>query len=152
ELRATVDAPSGVERFSVVREETDLVVPQRTLFALWARQEDFEESLRLDLEAPWWMTGPNATSRWDNGSVPPSRLWAGLGTAEGKASLPGVTDPSEFKDRSSPPTAEHVFASREEAGWIHLWPSRVGWSKRNDGRVMHFDHETRDPEGRYLPD
>jgi type II secretory pathway pseudopilin PulG len=152
ELRATVDAPSGVERCSIVREETDVVVPQRQLVALWARQEDFDEALRLDLEAPWWMTGPHATSRWDNGSVPPSRLWAELGTAEGKVFLPGVTDMSSFKDRSSPPTVEHVFPSREDTAWIHLWPSRVGGKPNQQGRVIHFDHETRDPEGRFLPD
>ncbi len=152
ELRATVDAPSGVERFSAVRLETDVVVPQKQLFALWARQEDFDEALRLDLEAPWWMTGPHATSRWDNGSVPPSRLWAELGTAEGKVFLPGVTDMSSFKDRSSPPTVEHVFPSRDDAAWIHLWPSRVGGKPNQQGRVIHFDHETRDPEGRFLPD
>jgi hypothetical protein len=152
ELRATVDAPSGVERCSIVREETDVVVPQRQLLALWARQEDFDESLRLDLEAPWWMTGPHATSRWDNGSVPPSRLWAELGTAEGKVFLPGVTDMSSFKDRSSPPTVEHVFPSRDDTAWIHLWPSRVGGKPNQQGRVIHFDHETRDPEGRFLPD
>ncbi len=153
ELRATVDAPSGAERFSLVREEADLVVPQREVLELWARQEDFEEALRLDLEAPWWMTAPSATSRWDNGSAPPSRLWAHMGTAEGQAYLPGVTDTSAFKDRESPPTAEHVFASREEAGWIQLWPSRVSEaSQRLKDRVLHFDHETRNPEGRYLPD
>ena len=152
ELRATVDAPSGVERCSLVRDETDIVVPQRQLLALWARQEDFDESLRLDLEAPWWMTGPRATSRWDNGSVPPSRLWAELGTAEGKVFLPGVTDMSSFKDRSSPPTVEHVFPSRDDTAWIHLWPSRVAGKPNQQGRVIHFDHETRDPEGRFLPD
>lgn len=153
ELRATVGAPSGVERFSLVREETDLVVPQRELMILWARQEDFDEACRLDLEAPWWMTGPSATSRWDSGAVPPSRLWAHLGTAEGQVYLPGVTDPTAFQSRESAPVAEHVFASRDEAGWIHLWPSRVAEaSQRLKGRVMHFDHETRDPEGRYLPD
>jgi len=152
ELRATVGAPSGVERVAMVREETDLVVPQRQLLALWARQEDFEAELRLDREAPWWMTGPNATSRHDSGSVPPSRLWAELGTAQGQPFLPGVTDMSAFADGESPPTAEHVFPSREETGWIRLWPSRVGWSRPTDGRVIHFDHETRDPEGRFLPD
>ena len=152
ELRASVAAPSGVERFALVREETGVVVPQRQLLALWTRQEDFDESLRLDLEAPWWMTGPNATSRFDSGSVPPSRLWAHLGTAEGRVFLPGVTDMSAFKDRSSLPTAEHVFPSREDSAWIQLWPSRVDGEPNQQGRVMHFDHETRDPEGRYLPD
>jgi len=84
--------------------------------------------------------------------VPPSRLWAELGTAEGKVFLPGVTDMSSFKDRSSPPTVEHVFPSRDDTAWIHLWPSRVAGKPNQQGRVIHFDHETRDPEGRFLPD
>ena len=153
ELRATAGAPSGVERFSLVREQTDLVVPQRELLALWARQEDFDEAVRLDLEAPWFATGPSATSRYDAGAVPPSRLWAHLGTAEGQVYLPGVTDPSAFQNSATPPVPEHVFASREDTGWVSLWPSRVAEaSQRLQGRVLHFDHETRDPEGRYLPD
>lgn len=152
ELRATVGAPSGVERFSLVREQTDLVVPQRELMTLWARQEDFDEACRLDLEAPWWMTGPSSTSRYDSGAVPPSRLWAHLGTANGQVYLPGVTN-TTAQSSASPPAVEHVFASREETGWVQLWPSRVAESsQRTQGRVMHFDHETRDPEGRYLPD
>jgi hypothetical protein len=65
--------------------------------------------------------------------VPPSRLWAELGTAEGKVYLPGVTDMSSFKDRSSPPNVEHVFPSRQDTAFIHLWPSRVGASRTNSG-------------------
>ncbi|MFN0007718.1 MAG: hypothetical protein ACKVXR_07405 [Planctomycetota bacterium] len=152
ELRATVGAPSGVERFSLVREQTDLVVPQRELMTLWARQEDFDEACRLDLEAPWFMTGPSSTSRYDSGAVPPSRLWAHMGTANGQIYLPGVTN-TGASSSGPPPVAEHVFASREETGWVQLWPARVAEaSQRTQGRVMHFDHETRDPEGRYLPD
>jgi hypothetical protein len=152
ELRASVNAPSGVERFSLVRDEVDMVTPQTLLFALWSRQEDFDDALRLDCEAPWWSTGPSATSRWDHGSVPPSRLWSHMGTYAGKTFLPGVSDPADMESQESKPTAEHVFASREKDGWIQMWPSRVDELGQRKGRVMHFDHETRDPEGRYLPD
>src|SRR5262249_7118889 len=146
-------AQSGVERFALVRDQTELVVPQKELMALWARQEDFDEALRLDCEAPWWSTGPKATSRWDDGATPPSRVWAEMGTYEGQTYLPGVTDMSGYKDMESPPKPEHVFASRDEAGWIQLWPSRIEESSdRLKGRILHFDQETRDPEGRYLPD
>jgi hypothetical protein len=63
ELRATVNAPSGVQRLSGVRERTELVAPQRELFHLWSRQADFDEDLRLSREAPWWTTGPLSTTR-----------------------------------------------------------------------------------------
>jgi hypothetical protein len=152
ELRASVNAPSGVERFSLVRDEVDVVTPQSQLFALWARQEDFDEQMRLDCEAPWWATGPSATSRWDHGAVPPSRLWSHMGTYAGRTYLPGVSDMSGMQDKESQPTAEHVFASREKDGYIQLWPSRVDELGQRTNRVLHFDQETRDLEGRYLPD
>jgi hypothetical protein len=152
ELRSTVNAPSGVERFTLIRDEVALITPQRELMQLWARQEDFDEQLRLTNDAPWWMTGPNSTSRWDSGSVPPSRLWAHLGTFEGQVYVPGVTDETAFKDRESPPIPEHVFASREDTSWIQLMPSREDEdSALRKGRILHFDHETKDLEGRYLP-
>src|SRR5204862_5668938 len=37
ELRATVNAKSGAERFTIVRDEVEVVVPQRRLMQLWAR-------------------------------------------------------------------------------------------------------------------
>ncbi len=152
ELRASVNAPSGVQRFAAVREDVSSMVPQRELIRLWARQEDFDEELRLSGDAPWWQTGPESTSRWDGGTVPPSRLWAQMGTAEGHVWIPGVSDPSTFADRDSQPTPEHVFPSRENQAWAQLMPTRLEETQRLNGRVAHFDHETRDPEGRYLPD
>ncbi len=155
-LRATVNAPSGIERYSTVRERTELIVPQEELFYAWARQEDFDSLLRLSREAPYWATGPNATTRFDPaGSTPPTRMWAHMGTYEGQLYLPGVVGPT-FNDTENTPTPEHVFANRDpdERGFAQLQPIRV--DDRADpelsGRVLHFDHETRDPEGRYLPD
>jgi hypothetical protein len=152
ELRSSVNAPSGVERFAIVRDEVDVITPQSQLLAVWARQDDFDEAMRLDCEAPWWSTGPKATSRWDHGAAPPSRLWAHMGTHADKAYLPGITDTSGMQDKESQPTAEHVFASREKDGWIQMWPARSDEEGQRKDRVLHFDHETRDPEGRYLPD
>ena len=152
ELRASVNALSGVERARAVRDEVAIVVPQRELLRVWGRQEDFDEELRLSADAPWWMTGPNATTRWEGGAPTPSRLWAHAGTAEGQPYFPGVTDTSGFQDRESPPTPEHVFASRETTAWAQLWPSRKDEMGQRQNRVLHFDHETRDLEGRHLPD
>ncbi|MBL8861301.1 MAG: hypothetical protein JNK02_04735 [Planctomycetes bacterium] len=152
ELRAAHNAPSGVLRYARVREEVVAVAPQRELVHLWARQEDFEEELRLSREAAWWLTGPEATTQWDAGAVPPSRLWPQLGTFQGRTFLPGVSDASEFQNLESPPTPERTFPSRAEQAWAALMPTRLAETQRLRGRVDHFDHETRDPEGRYLPD
>ncbi|HIG11140.1 MAG TPA: hypothetical protein EYG30_06770 [Planctomycetes bacterium] len=155
-LRTTINAPSGIERFANERERTEVVVPQEELFHAWVRQEDFDTALRLEREAPYWLTGPNATSRHDPAkSTPPTRIWAHLGTYEGQVYLPGVVD-IKLADGSDAPSPEHVFADREPdtKGWVQLMPMRIDDSADPNlaGRVLHFDHETRDAEGRYLPD
>jgi len=152
DLRATINGQNGVQRATAVRQTVELIVPQEELLQVWARQEDFDEVFRLDREAPGWMTGPNATSRHDPGTSPPRRVWAHMGTFEGEAFLPGYTPEPESADGSAPARAEHVFASMEEDGYTQLWPSRLPEIGLLSGRVVHFDHETRDPEGRYLPD
>lgn len=153
ELRASVNAPSGVERASGVREEVSIVAPQKELLKLWARQEDFDDTLRLSTDAPGWTTGPNATSRYDGGASPPSRVWAHIGTFNGMKFLPGVTDAGQLAEVQGAPTAERIFASREETAWIMPWAHRIDETTGLvAGRALHFDHETRDPEGRYLPD
>jgi len=170
--RAVVNAPSGVERVTALRDQVELVAPQRDLMQLWARQEDFDDAARLDLEAPWWTTGPSATARRDGyfprinlppgpqgTATPPSRLLSLLGVhsqilfggAGGTGST--ITGATATVDPTTLPTGAVVAPSREEDGYAALWPSRapdsIGTALRN---VMHFDHETRDPEGRYLPD
>ncbi|MCH2102966.1 MAG: hypothetical protein MK297_03015 [Planctomycetes bacterium] len=152
ELRAAVNARSGVERFSAVRETVELVVPQRELMSLWARQADFEDALRLTRAAPYWMTGPAATTRFDPaGSIPPSRLWSQLGTYQGQLYLPGVTGNSaQLGDEA--PTPERVFPSTEQDDWAQLAPARSDEEGQRQGRVLHFDHETRSTEGRFLYD
>ncbi len=152
ELRAAINAESGVMRYAVVRDEVSVIAPQRELIKLWARQEDFDDELRLGLEAPWWLTGPEATSQWDDGAVPPSRLWPMLGTFEGRTYLPGVSDDSPYASRETPPSPERTFPSRDQTAWAALMPMRLAETDRLKGRVEHFDHETRDLEGRYLPD
>ncbi|MBI5433454.1 MAG: hypothetical protein HZA52_11550 [Planctomycetes bacterium] len=152
EVRASINAESGLERVAMVRDEVDVVAPQRELMQLWTRQEDFDTALRLDREAPFWMTGPRATSHYDAGTEPPSRFVAHIGTSRGRVYVPGVTTLPPGTDPSSMPTPEHIFASREDDGWAQLWPSRLAETQANNGHILHFDHETRDPEGRYLPD
>jgi hypothetical protein len=152
EVRASVNAESGVERVAMVRDEVDVVAPQRELLQLWTRQEDFDSALRLDREAPWWMSGPRATSQFDGPTSPPSRFLAHIGTSNGQVYVPGVTALPQGVDPSAVPTPEHVFASRDDDGFAQLWPSRVLETQRTNGHIVHFDHETHDPEGRYLPD
>lgn len=153
ELRSTVNAESGVQRFEVVREEVEVIAPQRRLMQLWATQEDYDEELRLAGQSPWWMTAPSATSMFDVlGSNPPTRLAANWGTYKGRLYLPGTISAQGGSTEDLPKSAMHVFASRENTAWIQLWPARLEESGRRQGRVIHFDHETRDPEGRYLPD
>ena len=152
ELRAAVNAKSGVERYSAVRESVELITPQRELMALWARQSDFDEALRLTRGAPYWMSGPAATTRFDPaGSNPPTRLWAQLGTYQGQLYLPGVTGNSAQMGDDAP-TPERIFPSMEPDDYVQLAPARVDEEGQRQGRVLHFDHETRSTEGRYLPD
>ncbi len=153
ELRSTVNAESGAERFNVVREQVEVIVPQRRLMQLWTTQEDYDDELRLTGNAPWWMSAPSATSMFDVlGSNPPSRLAANWGTYKGRLFLPGSISAQGAAPEDLPKNALHVFASRDNTAWIQLWPARLEESGRRQGRVIHFDHETRDPEGRYLPD
>ena len=151
-LRSSVNAKSGVERATSRREEVMHVVPQRELISIWTLQEQFDESLRLDREAPYWLTGPQATSRYDSDNIPPSRLWPHMGSANGQRFLPGVIATPNQQNSAEPPTPEHVFADREEQGYVQLAPHRLEDTDRIQGRALHFDQESRNPEGRYLPD
>lgn len=151
DLRSAVNAKSGAERASARREQLELIVPQQDpLLAVWARQEDLDEALRLSREAPLWATGPSATSPGDDGTSPPSRARAHFG-----ARADAVFDPARKLPQSTtegPGTDEHVFASREDTAWAQLEPARVDETGRRAGRALHFDHESRDLEGRFLPD
>jgi len=145
-LRAAANAPSGAQRSSRARVQTEVIAPQTPLLAVWTRQEDFDEAFRLDGGSPWWMSGPRATTRPDPLflSVPPSLAAAHLGL-HAMAAAPGA-QPEDMPD--VPPT----FAQRAESSWLQLWPSRESELGQRQGKVIHFDWETRDAEGRYLPD
>ena len=146
DLRSAVNAPSGVERARLSREQDELVVPQRDLLSVWTRQEDFDEEPRTSLHAPGWLSGPEATGRVDPvlTSAWPSRARAHLGRHDAR----------EMQDPPPPEEADgaFTFASREEDGWVQLAPARADEEGRRRGRVVHFDDETRGLEGRYLPD
>lgn len=134
-LRSSINAKSGVERASLDRSQTEVVVPQKELLKLWARQEDFDEELRLTREASHWATGPNATSRSDQSSSPPSRFAAHVGTLE--------PDQLEGELQSS-------FASRDDEGWAQLWSMRSDdepTTNYHDRNVEHLDDESSDLEG-----
>ncbi len=146
ELRTAVNATSGVERTKRVRELVELVVPQRDLLRLWARQEDFDEELRLGARAPGWLSGPEATYRFDRvfQSACPTRVRAHLGPHDTRE----VLDPT-------PPEGDapaYVFPSRDDTAYAALAPARADEEGQRAGRALHFDDETRGVEGRYLPD
>ncbi|MEM9800514.1 MAG: hypothetical protein AAGA20_09310 [Planctomycetota bacterium] len=152
ELRANVSAESGIARTSGVRERIELVVPQRAeLLQVFGRQEDFDDALRLTREAPYWVTGPATTARYDAGVEPPSRLTPHLGTLNGQRYIPGIDEPV-FGADGAPVPADRVFASREDLAFLQLAPVRFGGTERTDGRILHFDQESRTLEGRFLPD
>ncbi|MCA9002442.1 MAG: hypothetical protein KDB61_10990, partial [Planctomycetes bacterium] len=150
DLRASVQSKSGLERVFQSRERVERVVPQRPLLALFHRQQDFENALEQDRDAPYWMTGPRATSPYDAGQSPPSRAMVNMGTHNGAIVIPGLTDnqPVDEEGEAIPPT--HVFADREADGYAQLWPARLGSTPAWNGRQLHFDFETSDPEGRLV--
>jgi type II secretory pathway pseudopilin PulG len=160
DLRASVNAQSGVERGSGRREQVEVVVPQRDpLTVAWGRQEDFEEAVRLSREARHWTTGPNAVGVGGDRTSPSSRVRANFGAwADGRYVAgtedydPNAAGVAAAAGAESSAGVEHVFANREDAAWALLEPSRSDELGRRAGRVLHFDFETRDPEGRFLPD
>jgi len=147
ELRASYNAASGLQRAALVREQVEIVAPQEELLTVWTRQSDFDESARLDRDANGWLSGPENTHRHDP-------TFASGWPTEARAHL-AVHDTTPATD----PLAEEPapsFPSSEESGWVQPAPVRVdetdaSWQRRS-GRVLHFDDETRDFEGRYLPD
>ncbi|MDG1490773.1 MAG: hypothetical protein P8R43_02695, partial [Planctomycetota bacterium] len=152
ELRANVSAESGIARASGARDRLELVVPQvEELFTVFARQEDFEDQFRLTRSAPFWLTGPETTGRYDAGVTPPSRLIPNLGTLNGQRYIPGISEPVADGDGNPVPPVR-TFASREDDGFVQLDPIRLEETQFTAGRIMHFDQESRTLEGRYLPD
>src|SRR6185436_9296873 len=149
DLRASVDAPSGIERARGLRELTELVVPQRDLLSVWTRQEDFDEAPRLDLAAAGWMSGPVPTSRYDPlyGEISslrwPTRARAHLGPHDSSPSVDPLAEANQV----------YTFAGRDdEAGWAQLAPYREDDKARRASYALHFDDESKELEGRYLPD
>ena len=148
-LRASVNAPSGIQRAQGQRELTELVVPQRDLLSVWTRQEDFDEAPRLDRAAAGWLTGPVPTSRHDAayGEVSslrwPTRTRAHLGPYDSQPSLDPLGGDANV----------YAFAERDsEDGWAQLAVSREEAQARNASYALHFDDESKELEGRYLPD
>ncbi len=148
-LRAVVNAPSGIQRARGTRELTELIVPQRDLLSVWTRQEDFDEAPRLDRAAAGWLSGPVPTSRHDPlyGEVAslrwPARTRAHLGPFDSAPTLDPLADDANV----------YAFAGREsEDGWAQLAAMREEDGARRASYALHFDDETKELEGRYLPD
>ncbi|QDV06467.1 hypothetical protein Poly30_19770 [Planctomycetes bacterium Poly30] len=152
ELRANISAKSGVQRAAGVRERIELLVPQKgELLQVFARQEDFDDQLRLTRAAPYWLTGPNPTGRYDSGVYPPSRGIPYMGTLQGSSYVPGINEPV-LDSNENLIQAQRVFASLNEESYVQLDPIRLLVNGRTNGRVLHFDLESRSLEGRFLPD
>ncbi|MEM9378840.1 MAG: hypothetical protein AAGB93_02745 [Planctomycetota bacterium] len=151
-LRANVSASSGIARGTGARDRVELIVPQRNeLFHLFTRQEDFDDLLRLTRAAPFWLTGPETTGRYDGGVTPPSRATPHLGTLNGRAFIPGISEPV-VDDDGNPVPPERVYASRQDDSFLQLEPIRLQETQFTNGRMLHFDQESRTLEGRYVPD
>ncbi|MDA1264595.1 MAG: hypothetical protein O2816_05905, partial [Planctomycetota bacterium] len=152
DLRASVNGVSGLERTRGHRERVEVVVPQKPLFTMWGTQDDFDEAMRLSRTGLFWSTGPASTTRYDGSAVPPSRAWPNMGTLPSGPYLPGFHD-EVVSDGGEAREPVRTFASREgEDDFAQLWAARVQESGRREQRMLHFDNEERDPEGRYLPD
>jgi len=152
ELRATVNAGAGIERARGVRTVAMDVAPEGAeLLEVFTRQRDFDAAQRLSRGSPYWITGPEPTARYDAGVEPPSRLIPHLGTVRGRRFLPGIDEPVLDAD-GVPVPPDRVFAGTGEAGFCQLGPIRIGQTPQNQGRVLHFDQESRSLEGRFLPD
>lgn len=151
ELRASVNAPSGLERARGERELAELVVPQRDLLSVWTRQEDFDDAPRLDRAGAGWLSGPRPTSRPDMlfGEVSslrwPTRTRAHLGPHDTQPSVDPLAEPDG--------PLVYTFAGREsDDGWAQLAPYREQAEARKASWSMHFDDESKVLEGRWLPD
>lgn len=141
ELRAAVNAASGVQRLAGQRRQLEWIAPQTDLLRLWTYQEDFDEALRLSRAAPGWGTGPEPTTLHDTdfGSTPPPR--ARVNFRVGEVSV---------EDEGSFAFARGVFASREEGGFAKPWHVRLDEEGPRAGRVVHFDLDDTALEGHDL--
>ncbi|WP_145068637.1 hypothetical protein [Engelhardtia mirabilis] len=138
ELRASVNAPSGVQRLAGRRRQIEWVAPQTDLLRLWTAQEDFDESLRLGRAAPGWGTGPITTTLHDTGygSTPPPRSRVQFMTGE-----------LDLGDDQAVPFARSLFPSRDESGFAKPWHVRLDEEGPRAGAVTHFDLDETALEG-----
>lgn len=165
DVRASINAKSGVQRVAGWRSEVHQVVPQLLLMELFHRQKDFDDEHLNSREAPGWITGPVPTRRYDPRSASPSESRAHLGPfdpslGEQSALVTNQQTVAASGNWVEPPPAALALPSRaDEIAWAQPAPVRadeentgggLGWPRA--GRVMHFDYEQRDLEGHFLPD
>lgn len=131
ELRAAVNAPTGVQRLSANRRQLEWVVPPGDLLRLWTMQEDFDEALRLGRGAPGWGTGPEKTTIHDRafGTTPPPRSRSYFQLTQ-----------IEPQDAEAILFARGTFPSRNEGGFAQPWHVRLDEVGPRAGNVEHFDY------------
>ena len=139
DLRASLNVPGLEERYSVAREQVELVAPPGELMHLFGRQEDFEEAVRLERAAPGWISGPTSVSVNDDrfGADPPPRSLAHLAI-------------SIDAQGGEAPVSRSIFPSDEPDGFVRPGVTRANEAGPRQGRVVHFDRSRSDLEGRDL--
>jgi uncharacterized membrane protein YgcG len=139
DLRAAAGLPSGLTRASLRREQIELVVPETELLALWDRQIDFEEHVRLTGDAPDWISAPLPVSVpdvWKGGLMPARRPV--------HFNLEGSGEPG------APAVARSRFPDDGGAGAVRPAPARLDEEGQRAGRMLHFDFSQGDLEGHDL--
>ena len=145
-LRASVAAKSGVNRGSAVREDVLLAAPQEPLLAVWSSQAQFDEAGRQHRTMPGWVTGPVNTVR-------PDLVYHSWHPTEARAHLgPNDTQPYQVSAESTTERAGSFPERESDVSWATLATVREDPEQRHADRQLHFDHEQRSGDGRYLPD
>jgi hypothetical protein len=139
DLRSAAGLSSGLTRASERREQIELVIPETSLLALWDRQVDFEEHLRLTGEAPDWLSTPTPVVVPDvaKGALSPSRRTTHF-NFEGQAE-PGA--PAIVRSR---------FPAAGEGGGARPASARLDEAGQRAGRVLHFDFSPNSLDGHDL--
>ena len=145
---------SGVERTSGVRNQVELIVPQRELLHACSRaRRTSTRPCASTARRPGGRPGrtpPRASTtapRRPRACGPTSGPTRARCTCRGSPSPRPGARPSRCRRPSTSSPRARTTAGRSPGP-----RASPRTTPRRNGRVMHFDHETRDPEGRYLPD
>lgn len=139
DLRASLNVSGLEERYSVAREQVELIAPPGELLHLFGRQRDFEEALRLERTAPGWISGPNSVTVIDDrlAADPPPRTLSHLAISIDAQS-------------GEAPVSRSIFPSDEPDGFVRPNVTRANEAGPRQDRIRHFDRSRSDLEGRDL--